>query len=159
MRHLAESNTVTSPEIIHVPMRGKYDCMTCVAAMLIGVKYEEVEKAFGGNIDPSKDKIEEAIRIFRAIQLLFRRHGCAMLELEETPLLRRGRRYWVGVHIDDPTNSLSKDMSHSIAVDEDGRVFDPNPQYGSFDSFQDWSAAMSLPHEIQHATEVFEFLL
>jgi len=40
-------------------------------------------------------------------------------------------------------------MSHSIVVDEFGKVFDPTPEYGEFKSLKDWRAAMTLPHELQ----------
>jgi hypothetical protein len=52
MRYLADINRGKTPPIVYVPMREEHDCMTCVAAMLLGVSYEEVEAAFGGNIDP-----------------------------------------------------------------------------------------------------------
>ena len=50
-------------------------------------------------------------------------------------------------------------MAHSIVVDEQGRVFDPNPQYGKFESLKDWSAAMSLPHKIEYVTGLFNYSL
>jgi hypothetical protein len=82
-----------------------------------------------------------------------------MIQLAGVPPITEGRRYWVGVRINDPTNELSQRMSHSIVVDEFGRVFDPNPQYGIFGSLREWQAAMTLPHEIDHATEIFEYTL
>jgi hypothetical protein len=61
------------------------------------------------------------------------------------------------VSIDDPTNPLSKEMSHTIMMGESGKVFDPNPQYGVFESFAEWSAAMTLPHEIEFVQELYEY--
>jgi hypothetical protein len=82
-----------------------------------------------------------------------------VIELDVMPPIVEGRRFWVGVQINDPSNSLSQIMSHSIVVDEFGKVFDPNPQYGEFTSLKEWQAAMTLSHKLEHATEVFEFTL
>lgn len=159
MRQLTDINSMNSTGIALVPMRGPYDCLTCVAAMLLGIKYEEVEAAFGGNIDPSKGKGDESQRLYWAFERLIQKHHRGALNYLEMPPLREGRRYWISVHIEDPTNPLSKDMSHSIVVDEAGKVFDPNPQYGQFQSLKEWRAAMSLPHELQFAAEIFEYSL
>jgi hypothetical protein len=63
----------------------------------------------------------------------------------------------MSVQIREPGNALSEVMSHSIALDEFGRVFDPNPQYGKFNSLREWQAAVPHPHEILFATEVFQY--
>ena len=57
-----------------VPIRGKYDCMTCVTAMLLGINYEDVEGAFGGNLDPSKDRAEESCRLQNGFETLLQQH-------------------------------------------------------------------------------------
>lgn len=119
------------PTIIYVPIREKYDCMTCVTAMLLGLEYGDVVQAFGGNIDPSKDHKEEGQRLYWAFERLILKHRFGALNHLDMPPLKNGRRYWISVSIDDPTQPLSKEMTHSIAIDEAGRVFDPNPQYGT----------------------------
>jgi hypothetical protein len=140
-------------------MREKYDCMTCVTAMLLGLKYEEVVAAFGGNIDPSKDHREEGQRLYWAFERLLLKLQRGALNHLDMPPLKQGRRYWITVRIDDPTQPLSKEMTHSIVVDEAGKVFDPNPQYGQFKSIAEWQAAMSLPHQLESASEIFEYSL
>jgi hypothetical protein len=160
MRYLAARKPKHSRPITLVSMRGKFDCMTCAAAMLFGISYEEVENAFGGNIDPAKGKNEESQRLQQAFFELLEKHRCSVIQLANAkPTVVEGRRYWVGVRIDDPSNPLSQSMGHSIVVDEFGRVFDPNPQYGEFKSVKEWQAAMTLTHEMVHATEVFEYTL
>ena len=159
MRHLAAIDSSNSAAIVLVPMRGKYDCFTCVAAMLLGIKYEDVEIAFGGNIDPSKDRAEETERLHNAFVTLTEQHHRGVLHILAMPPIKEGRRYWVGVRIDDPSNPLSQIMSHSIVVDETGRVFDPNPEYGEFPSLKEWSTAMTLPHKLAFAVEMFEYSL
>jgi hypothetical protein len=159
MRYLAAKNAKHSPPIALVTMRGKYDCMTCVTAMLLGIEYEEVEQAFGGNLDPTKGQEEEITRLHQAFFMLLEKHRCSVIQLASMPFIAEGRRYWVGVKIHDPSNALSQRMGHSIVIDESGKVFDPNPQYGVFLSLKQWQAAMTLPHELEHATEVFEYVL
>jgi hypothetical protein len=159
MRYLAARNPKHSPQISLVPMRGKYDCMTCVTAMLLGIKYEDAEQAFGGNLDPAKGQQEEGTRLQQAFFMLLEKHGRSVIQLAAPPRIVEGRRYWVGVQIHDPDNPLSQNMDHSVVVDEFGRVFDPNPQYGTFQSLKKWQAAITLPHELQHATELFEYAL
>jgi hypothetical protein len=159
MRYLAAKNPKHSPPITFVPMRGKYDCMTCVTAMLLVIEYEEVEQAFGGNLDPAKGQEEETARLHQAFFMLLEKHRRGVIQLAALPSIAEGRRYWVGVRINDPTNPLSQCMGHSIVVDEFGKVFDPNPQYGTFTSLKQWQEAMTLPHELEHATEVFEYTL
>jgi hypothetical protein len=127
--------------------------------MLLGITYEEVQRVFGGNLDISKDINEELGRIERGFKALLQSHNCGELPLKVTPPIREGRRYWVGIRIDDISNPLPTEMTHSIAIDEFGRVFDPNPEYGEFNSFDTWSAAMTLPHKIESATEIFEYCL
>jgi hypothetical protein len=156
MRRLVDISSENPTPIVLVPMREKYDCMTCVTAMLLGIKYEDVEQAFGGNIDPSTGKEEESRRLAWAFETLIQKHNRCALHLIDMPPLKKGRRYWITVHIEDPTNKLSEIMGHSIVIDEAGRVFDPNPQYGEFDSLAEWQVAMSLPHQLESATEIFE---
>ncbi len=161
MRLLGPNSKAAKPVTL-VTMREPTDCLTCVTAMLLGLAYEEVQSAFGGNIDASKAENEEfrsqeAARLWAAFAALLAKHNCGTLNLANAPPIVQGRRYWVGVRIDDPSNSLSQTMTHSIVVDESGKVFDPNPQYGEFKSLDEWSAAMTLPHRIDHATEVFEY--
>jgi hypothetical protein len=127
--------------------------------MLLGIKYEDVETAFGGNIDPAKGKAEESERVYTKLRALLERNHRGILELLAMTTPKKGRRYWVTVRIDDPSQPLSKEMTHSIVVDEAGRVFDPNPQYGKFESLAEWHAAMSLPHRLENATEIFEYSL
>jgi hypothetical protein len=159
MRHLADTNQGSSPAIVYVSMREKFDCLTCATAMLLGLKYEDVVAAFGGNIDPSKGKEEECLRMYNAFRALIEKYHRGILELIALPPIVGGRRYLIGVHIDDPAQPLSKEMGHSIVLDEAGRVFDPNPQYGQFKCLADWQAAMTLAHELTYATEIFEFSL
>lgn len=159
MRHLADMSPMNSPTVVLVPMRGKYDCLTCVTAMLLGIKYEDVEKPFGGNIDPSKDRAEETQRLWNAFEMLIQQYHRGVLHVSAVPPIKVGRRYWVAVRIYDPANPLSEIMTHSIVVDETGRVFDPNPQYGEFKSLADWHAAMTLAHEVDFASEMFEYSL
>jgi hypothetical protein len=127
--------------------------------MLLGLNYEEVESAFGGNLDPTKGKQEETARLHQSFFMLLEKHKRSVIQLSAVPPITEGRRYWVGVQISDPSNALSQTLSHSIVLDEFGKVFDPNPQYGEFKSLKEWRAAMTLPHEIDHATEVFEYAL
>jgi hypothetical protein len=157
MRHLVNINPGGAPEIVYVPMREKYDCMTCVTAMLLGLKYEDVVAAFGGNIDPSKDHKEEAQRLYWEFEKLILKLQYGALNHLDMPVLKKGRRYWVRIIIDDPTQPLSREMGHGVVIDEGGRVFDPNPQYGQFKSFEGWQAAMSLPHKLDCATEIFKY--
>jgi hypothetical protein len=159
MRYLAARNPKHSHPITLVPMRSKLDCLTCVIAMLLGIGYEEVEQAFGGNINPAKGKDEESARLYAGFRMLLMKHHRGMIELDVMPPIIEGRRYWVGIQIDDPSNPLSQIMGHSIAVDEFGKVFDPNPQYREFRSLKEWHAAMTLQHRLDHATEIFEFTL
>ena len=164
MRYLAARNPRHSPPITLVPMRNKYDCMTCVSAMLLGLEYEEVEQAFGGNLDPSKvndesSRKKESARLWRGVfELLEKRHR-GMVEFSEMPAIAEGRRYWVEVQIHDPSNPLSETVGHSIAIDEFGKVFDPNREYGEFKSLKEWKAAVSLPYELRRAKEIFEYSL
>jgi hypothetical protein len=159
MRLLAARNSSKSSEVKLVNMRGKYDCLTCITAMTLGIDYEEVERTFGGNLDPDADRNEESMRLQNAQALLFERHNRGQLHLSSLPPLREGRRYWVGVRIHDPSNPHSNTMTHSIVLDEFGRVFDPNPEYGFFPSLPKWRQAMSLEHELEFAVEVFEYSL
>ena len=159
MRHLTDTDPINSAAIVLVPMRGKYDCLTCVTAMLLGISYEDVEKAFGGNIDPSKDRTEETQRMSDAFETLIQQYHRGVLHVSAVPPIKAGRRYWVTVRIHDPADPLSETMTHSIVVDETGRVFDPNPQYGEFKSLADWDAAMTLAHEVDFASEMFDYSL
>jgi hypothetical protein len=161
MRCLGPNTKAVKP-ITLVTMREQTDCLTCVTAMLLSITYEDVKSAFGGNIDPSKGKDEasrfqESARLREAFLTLLGEHNCGILQLVIMPPIIRGRRYWVSVHIDDPSTALTQTMSHSIVVDESGKVFDPNPQYGEFRSLDEWQAAITWPHQIEHATEIFEF--
>jgi hypothetical protein len=61
--------------------------------MLLGIKYEEVEAAFGGNIDPSKGKADESQRLYWAFERLIQKHHRGALNYLEMPPLREGRRY------------------------------------------------------------------
>jgi len=116
--------------------------------MLIGISYEEVEQAFGGNFDPAKGPEEEGIRLSQASPLLFEKYQFGWIERCEMPDIVNGRRYWVGVHITDVSNPLTESVAHSIVIDESGNVFDPNPQYGKFKSLARWRDAMTLPHQL-----------
>jgi hypothetical protein len=78
MRYLAAKNPNYSRPITLVPMRGKFDCQTCVTAMLLGIEYEEVEEAFGGNIDPAKGKEEESARLYSGFRMLMMKHRRAV---------------------------------------------------------------------------------
>jgi hypothetical protein len=138
-------------------MRGKYDCLTCVTAMLLDIGYEEVEKAFGGNFDPTKDIKEESRRVHLGLRMLLMKYHRGAIEFDEMPQITEGRRYWVQVQIHDSSNPLSETVSHSIVVDEFGKAFDPNPQYGEFSSLKEWRAALTLSHALKYATEIFEF--
>ena len=93
-----------------------------------------------------------------AFDALIQRHHRGVLHLSALPPITEGRRYWVAVRINDPSNSLSETMTHSI-VDEAGKVFDPNPEYGEFKSLTAWHAAMTLQHELEFAAEMFEYSL
>src|ERR1700730_6688581 len=159
MRHLAARNPKNSRPISYVPMREMYDCMTCVSAMVFNLTYEEAHDGLGGNLNPSRAEHEESTRMMNAFYILGERCGCGVLHHAQVISTVEGRRYWVGVKIDDPSNVLSQRLGHSIVVDEAGRVLDPNPQYGTFNSLAEWSAAMTLPHQISFVTEVFEFTL
>jgi hypothetical protein len=158
MRYLADGSNLQSKPITLVPMRGKWDCLTCVSAMLLGLRYEDVEQAFGGNIDPSKGQEEESSRVQGAFLSLIERHNVGALQVSTDPPTALGRRYWVTVKVDDPATPLSQSMTHSIAIDEAGRVFDPNPDCGEFGSLNDWSAAMTLRHELASVVEIFEYV-
>jgi hypothetical protein len=159
MRYLAARNPRESRPITLVSMREDTDCLTCVTAMLLGITYEEVERAFGGNIDPTRESGSEENRLYRAFRVLLERHRFGIIETEEFPPITEGRRYWLGVQIREPGNALSDIMSHSIVLNEFGRVFDPNPQYGEFNSLSNWKAAVPHPHQVLFATEVFEYTL
>jgi hypothetical protein len=100
--------------------------MTCVSAMLLGLKYEEVELAFGGNLDPSKvndesSRKKESARLWRGVFELLETHHRGMVEFSEMTAIAEGRRYWVEVQIHDPSNPLSETVGHSIAIDEFGK--------------------------------------
>ena len=82
--------------------------------MLLGIKYEDVEKAFGGNIDPSKDRAEETQRVYNAFEMLIQQYHRGVLHVSDMPPIKEGRRYWVAIRIDDPTNPVSQVMTHSI---------------------------------------------
>ncbi len=132
--------------------------------MLLGLEYEEVEQAFGGNLDPSKVNDEsslkkESARLWRGVFELLEKHHRGMVEFSEMPAIAEGRRYWVEVQIHDPSNPLSETVGHSIAIDEFGKVFDPNREYGEFKSLKEWKAAVSLPYELRRAKEIFEYSL
>src|SRR5438309_10220787 len=99
MRRLTATNPGKWAPIRLVNMRGKHDCMTCVTAMLLGISYEEVETAFGGNIDPSKDHAEESRRVYWAFHRLIERYKRGILQIEAVPSMVEGRRYWVGVRV------------------------------------------------------------
>jgi hypothetical protein len=157
MRYLAARNPKKAKPIMFVPMREKYDCLTCVTAMLLGIEYDEVKEAFGENIDPDAERHDECFRLQQATLLLLEKHHCGQLQLSKVPPITEGRRYWIGVQIDDPSNRHSATMTHSIVVDEYGHVFDPNPEYGVFQSLGEWTRAMTLPHNIEFAVEVFEY--
>jgi hypothetical protein len=159
MRHLEDTSPAKTKPVAYVPMREKYDCLTCVMAMVLNISYEQVEAAFGGNINPSQGKEEESQRIAMAVEALIQRERHGAIHFFDMPPLKPGRRYWVTVRIDDPANPLSKEMSHSIVVDEAGKVFDPNYQYGKFNSLAEWQAAMTLPHELEGVVEIFEYSL
>lgn len=157
MRYLAARNPKNSRPISYVPMREMYDCLTCVAAMAFNLTYEQACEGLGGNLNPAKPEEEESRRIMNAFYALMEQSGCGVLHhLQVIPTVE-GRRYWVGLKINDPNNPFSQRLGHSVVVDETGRALDPNPQYGTFKSLKAWSAAMTLPHEISFVTEVFEF--
>ena len=159
MRYLAAKNSNHSPPITLVTMRGPNDCLTCVVAMLLGLPYEHVERAFGGNIDPSRDQEQETQRIRNGMEMLIHAHNRAFLLRPESSPITVGRRYWVNVRIHERDNALSEVMGHSIVVDEYGKVFDPNPEYGEFPSLEAWSAAVPWTHEIEYQNEMFEYSL
>ena len=140
-------------------MRDKYDCLTCIAAMAFNITYEQARDGLGGNLDPAKPEPEESRRIQNAFYLLMEQCRCGVLHhLRPVPFVV-GRRYWVGIKINDATNPLSVRLTHSIVVDEAGHVLDPNPDYGIFKSFPEWSPAMTLRHEEAFVSEIFEFTL
>ena len=155
MRYLAARNPKHSPRIELVPMRTRYDCLTCVTAMLLGIGYDEVEGAFGGNFDPTKDMKEESRRVYSGLRMLLMKYHRGTIEFDEMPQITEGRRYWVQIH--DSSNPLSESVSHSVVVDEFGKAFDPNPQYGEFSSLKAWREALTLSHSLKYATEIFEF--
>ena len=66
-------------------MRGKYNCLTCVTAMLLGIEYDEVEKAFGGNLDPTKDRKEESARLRSGLRMLLMKYHRGFIEFDEMP--------------------------------------------------------------------------
>jgi hypothetical protein len=99
----------------------------------------------------------EGQRLYNGFEMLLLKMQRGALNHLELPPLKDGRRYWVRILIDDPTNPLSKEMGHGIVLDEMGRVFDPNPQYGEFKSLAVWRAAMSLPHVLESASEIFGY--
>jgi len=129
--------------------------------MLFGIEYEEVEQAFGGNLDPSKTRDEslrkeESARIWRGFFVLLEKYHRGVIEFAQMPIVE-GRRYYVEARIHDPSNPLSGAIGHSIVIDEFGKVFDPNPEYGEFESLKKRRAAVSLPHELRCAKEIFEY--
>lgn len=159
MRYLAARNPKNSRPITYVPMREKYDCLTCVAAMAFNITYEQARDGLGGNLNPNLPKDEETARIQNGFYALMEQCGCSVLHHINPVEPVLGRRYWVSVQIDDPSNALTQIMGHSIVIDEAGRVLDPNPQYGVSRSYSDWSAAMTLSHSIAFVSEFFEFTL
>jgi len=129
--------------------------------MLLGLEYEEVEQAFGGNLDPSKTRDEsllkeESGRIWRGFFALMEKYHRGMIEFAQMPIVE-GRRYYVEALIRDPSNPISETMGHSIVVDEFGKVFDPNPDYRELKSLKEWRAAVILPHELRCAKEIFQY--
>jgi hypothetical protein len=89
--------------------------------------------------------------------MLLMKYRRGAIEFDEMPQITEGRRYWVQVQIHDSRNPLSETVSHSVVVDEFGKTFDPNPQYGEFHSLKEWKAALTLSHTLKYATEIFEF--
>jgi hypothetical protein len=159
MRYLAARNPKNSRPITYVPMRENYDCLTCVVAMALSITYEQACDGLGGNLNPNSLEREETKRRGIALCRLMEQNRCGVLHLVDVTQTVLGRRYWVGMYIDDPINPLSLKITHSIVVDEAGRTFDPNPQYGVFESLSDWSAAMTLTHRLSFVSEFFDFTL
>jgi hypothetical protein len=100
---------------------------------------------------------EESGRVYLGLRMLLMKYHRGTIEFDEMPQITEGRRYWVQVQIHDPSNPLSETVSHSVVVDEFGKAFDPNPQYGEFSSLKEWRAALTLSHTLKYATEIFEF--
>ena len=85
-------------------MRGEFDCLTCVTAMLLAIKYEEVEQAFSGNLDPARGQEKESLRLGRASSTLLENYHHGVIHLTAMTPIVEGRRYWIGVRIDDASN-------------------------------------------------------
>ena len=159
MRYLAARNPKNSRPITYVPMREKYDCLTCIIAMALNIAYEQARDGLGGNLNPDSLEGEEKKKRYIALCSLMEQYRCGSLHLVDLVQPVLGRRYWVEVQIDDPGNPLSQRISHSVVIDEAGRVLDPNPQHGVFKSLSDWSAAITLTHRIIFMSEFFDFTL
>ena len=121
MRCLGPNTKAVKP-ITPVMMREQTDCLTCVTAMLLGITYEDVKSAFGGNIDPSKgqdeaSRFQESARLQEAFLTLLGEHNCGILQLVIMPPIIRGRRYWVSVHIDDASRCAAYSCTIKLAYD------------------------------------------
>jgi len=125
--------------------------------MVFNVTYERARDGLGGGLDPSRPEDEESRRIMIGFYSLMEQCRCGVLQHAQPVPFVEGRRYWVGIKINDPTNPLSERLTHSIVVDEAGRVLDPNPDYGIFRSLPEWSAAMTLQNGVAFVSEIFEF--
>ena len=99
-------------------MREMNDRLTCVAATAFNLTYEQAREGLGGNLNPSKPEEEESRRVMNAFSAVMARSGCGVLHhLQVIPTVE-GRRYWVGVKINDPNNPFSQRLPHSAVVDE-----------------------------------------
>ncbi len=78
--------------------------------MLLGIEYEEVEQAFGGNLNPSKVsdgtlRKEESTRLWRGFFTLLEKYHRGMIEFAQMPIVE-GRRYYVEAQIQDPRTKI-----------------------------------------------------
>jgi hypothetical protein len=122
-----------------IAMRYEADCWLAACAMAAGASYEDAEEFFGSGAEysdntlfdgdtPEKRRVANAIRVFY-LGGFFTSHGCYPLYIPEmNPVLKPKRRYLLSSKSPghDPQRSW---MSHSIVLDESGKVFDPDPKY------------------------------
>jgi hypothetical protein len=123
-----------------VAMRHQADCWIAACAMAVGVTYEEAEEYFGPGEEYSSRLLDSddphqrfAMNWMNMLSqtAFFTSQGYYPLFLcEINPKVELGRRYLLASRADDPQHPS---MAHTFVVDESGKLFDPDPQFGPAD--------------------------
>jgi hypothetical protein len=122
-----------------ISMRYEADCWHAACAMAIGASYEEAEEYLGPGAeysddtlsvidDPEKRFLANALRFLIRNNLFTSRRCYPLFIPEVNPALKVKRRYLLSSKSPghDPQRPW---MSHSIVLDESGKVFDLDPKY------------------------------